>query len=159
MKLSLPSLLLVLAGIALTSCETTTPPSNDTPVVLPSKPKHESFYVSGDKIKSTLTNSGSQISLTFEYQGALLARTRHNVDQARAVAKATNSPELANQQFLFIVGGNNPSSTHASALLEILNRNGVKLHQFHIEQQATSTGSPVLSNFEKTETPIIMKRY
>ena len=133
------------------------------PVILPKDPTEESYFVSSETMINRFSKGGAPLTLKFNYNGSLMQGTRHNTTQATAIAKATKSPALANQQFSYTIKGSSISYNHQESLLNLLSYAGVNSSNFQVKAEETTHAAVVVENTMKNKekenaTTVIMQR-
>lgn len=151
-----------LACVALSSCDPSpSTPTVNTPVE-PAKPQHEAYYVNADTIqqkfsptRGIVVEQAPEVMVKLNYNGNVVAYSKHNTEQAKAIATATNSANLSNTRFAFIIKSASPNMQQKQSLLNFLTNNGVQLHQLEILSEATSSTEASPATPATTPAPVL----
>jgi len=137
---------ILLSGIfSICSCSNNDEAIENRPVKLPEKLKFEDYYVKSTELYQQLTTLKSS-TVTFQFHGSSVATSDHNIKQAKAIAWATQQPNLAGELFNFSLYGESAQSSMREPLLEHLAKGGVKLRQIQISEITGQGTAAVVEN-------------
>lgn len=140
----IPVLALSVLTMFINSCADKTDYEN-LPVKLPTDPDHKPYYVKTTILNKQLYSKGSTF-LKFEFNGSSIAKSKHNNNQAKAIAWATQQPNTSSQLFNITVYGTNATTFKRDNLIEFLAENNVKLRQFQPMPVKNSAATDTVEN-------------